>query len=49
MSALEERCTRCARPATRLLVLPDETRVFACSGCVTGLYIALTCLAVNGE
>jgi len=47
MTALVERCTRCARPAVRLVVLPDETHVFACSECLVPLYIALTCAAVN--
>lgn len=47
MTALEERCTRCALPAVRLVVLDDGTRVFACSDCLLGLYIALTCAAVN--
>ena len=48
MSALVERCTRCARPAVRLVVLDDDTRLFACQECLVPLYIALTVMAVNG-
>jgi len=47
VTALVERCTRCARPAVRLVVLDDGTRVFACQECLVPLYIALTCAAVN--
>ena len=47
MSALEDHCTRCARPAVRLLVLDDGTRLFACQGCFIPILIGLTCAAVN--
>lgn len=47
MSALDWRCTRCARPAVRLVVLDDGTELYACQGCLVALYIALTCAVVN--